>query len=192
MPLIPFPESSEMTSGTRQLLDEVPLGDLVRIMAVAGEICVPWLRLVNAVTVKGDLDDELRELATLRVGHHCGSQYELSQHTKMAQEIGMSDARIAAAFEELPSQHFTAAENLALRFVDEVFEEGKGSPETLEELRRSYRDSDVVELIVIVGLYRLIAGVTETLEILPAPVRPKSDKRAGLADFQEILARLPN
>lgn len=187
MPLIPYPDPASLSEINRRLMDALPPGNIIKMLVGAGAAFVPWIQMVNALSCKGSLGNEMRELAMLRTGHLCKTEYELYHHEIIARQIGMSEERINATAAALPSDLFTTAENAALRLIDEVVVTAKGSRAVLEEVRRHFDDRQVLELLLVAGLYRLIGTVTETLEIESGDIEPSPDKRAGLADFQSIL-----
>ena len=55
------------------------------------------MELTGAVLYRAKLDPVLRELVILRVGNLCGSSYEVGQHRKIAQAIGLAQAKIDGA-----------------------------------------------------------------------------------------------
>ena len=135
------------------------------MLAGSGASFVPFMSLINAYLNDGILDAELRELVILRVGHLCNSQYELHQHIRVSRVLGLTEARIAATRDPLPSAHFSDAENAALALADDLTANVKGRAELVEAARTYLGDAGTQELVIIIGVYLLVCRFLETFEI---------------------------
>lgn len=165
MARLPYPDLASLPETNRKLLETLPPLNIFRMLAGSGPSFVPFMSLINAYLNEGLLDVELRELVILRVGHLCGSAYELHQHLRVSRTLGLSESRIEAAAGTLPSPQFSEAENAALALADKLVAHVKAGKEIFEEARAHLGDSGVQELIIIVGVYLLVCRYLETLEI---------------------------
>lgn len=187
MALMSYPDPATLPELHRKLLGQLPPANILKMLAGAGDAFVPWLQMVKALS-SSTLGNEIRELAILRTGHLAQSEYELYHHRIIARQIGVSEERIRATTGPLPIKALTEGENAALQLIDEVVEKVKGSAATLQRARRYFTEQQVLELLLIAGLYRLISTLTETLEIEAGDIDPPAaGQQHGLGDFQDVL-----
>ncbi|HMM15105.1 MAG TPA: carboxymuconolactone decarboxylase family protein [Parvibaculum sp.] len=165
MARIPYPDPANLPEASRKLLETLPPLNIFRMIAGSGASFVPFISLINAYLNEGVLDAELRELVILRVGHLCGSAYELHQHIRVSRTIGMSEARIEAAGGRLPSAIFSEAENAALALADDLVAHVKADKALFDAARAHLGDTGIQELVIIVGVYILVCRYLETFEI---------------------------
>jgi 4-carboxymuconolactone decarboxylase len=125
----------------------------------------PFARMANALVMKTKLDPRLREIAILRTAKVSRSVYEWTQHVPMAKHVGVSDAQIAAMDNWQGASCFNDLERTILRFTDEVAANVKGSRETLEALKKHLDATEIVELILSIGFWGMVARVLETTEV---------------------------
>jgi len=96
MARIPYPDPETLAAVDREFLADLPQLNISRMLAGSPSMFRPLTRLFSAYLSDGLLTDTLREIAILRVGHLCNSDYEVINHNRVARLIGMSDERIAA------------------------------------------------------------------------------------------------
>lgn len=165
MARLPYPDPASLPEANRKLLETLPPLNIFKMLAGSGPSFVPFMSLINAYLNEGLLDAHLRELVILRVGHLCGSAYELHQHLRVSRTLGLSESRIEAAAGRLPSQEFSEAENAALALADDLVAHVKADKKIFADARAHLGDSGAQELIIIVGVYLLVCRYLETLEI---------------------------
>ncbi|MFZ2469157.1 MAG: carboxymuconolactone decarboxylase family protein [Parvibaculum sedimenti] len=165
MARLPYPDPKDLPEDARKLLETLPPLNIFRMIAGSGASFVPFMALINAYLNEGTLDDELRELLILRVGHLCGSAYELHHHVRVSRGLGLSEARIAATAGTLPSPHLSEAENAALAFADDLVAHVKADKALFDAARKHLGDTGIQELAIIVGVYLLVCRYLETFEI---------------------------
>ena len=122
-------------------------------------------RLGNSLMTRGKLDKKLRELAILRNGRVCGSLYEHTQHVPIAKSTGLTDEQVAAIDNWESATCFNELERLVLRFTDEVARNVKGTRATLEALKKHLGPGEIVELIMAIGFWGMVARILETTEV---------------------------
>src|SRR6185369_3531348 len=91
---MPYPDPKSVPAAVQALLDARPPRNVFRMMAHAPALMPGIMELTGAILYRAKLDPVLRELAILRVGNLCGSSYEVSQHQKISQAIGLAQAKI--------------------------------------------------------------------------------------------------
>lgn len=185
MARLPYPAPADLTPANRALLEGLPPLNIFKMLAGSGPSFAPFMALINAYLNEGLLNAELRELVILRVGHLCGSAYELHQHVRVSRVLGLSEPRIAATSGALPSAHFSDAENACLALADDLTTNVKGKPALVEAVRAHVGDAATQELIIIIGVYLLVCRFLETLEI---EIEDINIEGSGLDEIKRSMA----
>jgi alkylhydroperoxidase family enzyme len=185
MARLPYPDPATLPEASARLLKGLPNLNIFRMLAGSGPSFVPFMALINAYLNEGELDAELRELVILRVGHLCGSAYELHQHRRVSRMLGLSDARVAATAGDLPSPAFTEAENAALALTDNQVANVKADKGLFDAARRHLGDTGMQELVIIIGIYLLVCRYLETLEI---EIEDKEIEGSGLDEIRKSMS----
>jgi 4-carboxymuconolactone decarboxylase len=167
MALLPFVDESQASDKTREILGNTPRKlNVARMIANASDaVFQNFSRLGNSLMTRGKLDSKLREIAILRNARVCNSLYEYTQHVPIAKSTGVSDEQIAAIDHWEGAQCFTELERLVLRFTDEIARNVKGERSTLAALQKYLGPGELVELIMAVGFWGMVARVLETTEV---------------------------
>lgn len=184
MARLPYPDPKTLPEANAKLLETLPPLNIFRMIAGSGASFVPFMALINAYLNEGTLDAELRELVILRVGHLCGSAYELHQHVRVSRTLGLSEARIAATAGALPSPAFDDAENAALALADDLTAHVKADAKLFANARRHLGDTGVQELVIVIGVYLLVCRYLETLEI---ELEEKDIEGSGLDEIRKSV-----
>ena len=119
MPRIPYPDPDSLPPGDRAFLKSLPQLNISRMLAGSPSMFQPMTRLFSAYLNDGLLSETLREIIILRTGHLCDSEYEVSNHNRVARLIGMSEERINALQVGGNQTLFSAQEQMVLAFVDD-------------------------------------------------------------------------
>ena len=167
MARITYPDpSQEFTTLSVQL-------NLFRMLAHAGTTGKRVLSLGNALLTQLELPPKLRELAILQVAHESGTDYEWVQHVALALSAGVTQAHIEAIEQgSVPSSLFTGQEQQVLLFTKEVYWGRAISDEDFAGMTRALTSREIVELLLTVGYYTMLARFMNVLEI-------DSDEPAG-------------
>ena len=148
-----FPENTQQ-SNAFSILAHTP--------AVGGQA----LRLVLALLTKTELDPGLRELVILRVAQRCDGPYVWVQHADIGRSVGVNDAQIAALERgEAPADLFADRERTAFAFADEVLHSSHSTEDTFAMVRKLFSPREVVELLLLIGYFRMISGLMTTLGV---------------------------
>lgn len=167
MALLPFVDESKASDKTREILGNTPRKlNVARMIANASEaVFQNFSRLGNSLMTRGKLDKKLREIAILRNARDCGSLYEYTQHVPIAKAVGVSDEQLKGIDDWEKAACFSDVEKLVLRFTDEVARNVKGKKETLHALQQHLGTGEIVELIMAIGFWGMVARVLETTEV---------------------------
>nr|WP_210263077.1 carboxymuconolactone decarboxylase family protein [Bradyrhizobium brasilense] len=176
MPLI----DPETTSGEiRASFDRMPVKlNIFRMMAHAEANMIPAMRLANSILHKQKLSAVNRELLILQAAQLEGGAYEWRQHVPIALGVGVTQAQIDAVERgEYDDAALNAAERALLRFGREVVEKVRVGDAAFATVREHFSDQEIVETIVALGFYMMMARLTEATET-------DLDPAAGMAVFE--------
>jgi alkylhydroperoxidase family enzyme len=169
MARLPLVDPATASPAVREVLEALPapLG-IFRLMAHAESSFRPLLRLGTSILARQQLSPRLRELAILQAAKLTPGAYEWVQHVPIARAVGASDAQIAAVEKgEWDAECLAPAERVALRFGAETLEKARVSDALFEELRGHFSPREIVELVLTLGYYSMLARLTEVVELAP-------------------------
>jgi alkylhydroperoxidase family enzyme len=171
---LPYVDPDDAPEPVRDALGRVPPLNIFRMMANAESAFRPWLRWGASLLGELQLDPLLRELAILRVARLTPhAEYEWVQHVPLAKAAGATGEQVAALErDEIDAEGFSPDERLVLRFTTEVVRDAQASDETLEELGGVLSPREIVELLMVIGQYMMVARVMAT-------TRMEMDEPAG-------------
>ena len=164
MARLPYVDPATAPERVRETLAGVaaPL-KIFNMMAHAESNLRSLLRLGGTILSKQQLSGRRRELAILRIAKLSGARYEWVQHVPIGQAAGITDAQIAALDAgKTDAACFDARERLVLRFTDEVVRNVRASDDTFAQMRKEFSPREIVELILAIGYYMMIARLLET------------------------------
>ena len=182
MARLPYVDPSDAPEPVREVLERVPPLNIFRMMANADTAFRPWIRWGAVLLSDLSLDPALRELAILRVARLTPhAEYEWVQHVPIAKAVGVSDAQVQALERDEPGADcFSPDERLVLRFTTEVVRDARASGETFEAIARLLSPREVVELLMVIGQYMMVARVMASTEMeIDEPAGPGALSAAG-------------
>jgi len=122
--------------------------------------------LLLTLLFRGGLGVRQRELVIMRLGWATGSDYEWTQHWRIAQELGVPPEDLLAVRDWRASDRFDAADRAVLAATDETLATGAISPETWSACETEVGGPDVlVELVAAIGTWRLISSVARSIAV---------------------------
>ena len=175
MARLPYVDPETASPDVRDALGRAPDLNIFRMMANAETAFRPWLRFGAALLSDLELDPLLRELAILRVARLTPhADYEWVQHAGIARAVGATDEQVAALERgDAEADCFAGVEQLVLRFTTEVVHDARASDDTLASLSAELSPREIVELLMVIGQYMMVARVMATTHMeLDEPVDP--------------------
>lgn len=121
--------------------------------------------LLSTLLWKGKLDVRLRELAIMRIGWRTASVYEWTQHWRVARDIGIPEDELLAVRRWRASYLFGDVERAVLAATDETIDDGAISPSTWGACAAHLDEQELVELVVVIGNWRMVAALLQSLEV---------------------------
>ncbi len=116
---------------------------------------------------KGRLSRRQTELTILRVAEMSGCIYEQHHHAHLAKRAGFSDEEIERVAKGSADPNWNPRDRDLLIAVEQLFaNEALGELEW-DLLRRLLSDRQIIELVMLVGHYRMLATTIKVLDIQP-------------------------
>ncbi|WP_458757406.1 carboxymuconolactone decarboxylase family protein [Afipia sp. TerB] len=140
--------------------------NLYRMLPHATTVAPGFLKMGGAILRDSAIDPVLREIAILRVGFLSKATYETHQHKRVARNVGVSDAKIAALENDQPgSDAFSPLEKLVIRYTDDVVANVKASTALFDELLAQLNHRRMAELTLTIGFYMMVSRFLENFEV---------------------------
>lgn len=105
----------------------------------------------------GTLPARDRELAILRTGFNCGSDYEWGQHVRISLAMGIARETIDRIADGPDASGWSDGERALLSACDELHAESRISEPTWSALGEHYEEKQMIELPFLIGHYHLVA-----------------------------------
>jgi alkylhydroperoxidase family enzyme len=123
--------------------------------------------LLSTLLWHGRLDPCLRELAIMRIGWLTASDYEWTQHWRVALALGVSEQDVLGVRDWKAHTAFGRAERAVLAATDETVQGGAITDKTWAECERALgKDPEVlIELVSAIGTWRMIAFMLLSIDV---------------------------
>jgi alkylhydroperoxidase family enzyme len=159
MARIPYVEIDTAPTAVKETFEKLPAKlNIFKIMAHAETNFRPLIMLGTSILTQQQLPAKLRELAILRVARLSHAEYEWVQHVPIAKMTGASDEQVAALErDDATAACFDPVERIVLGATDEIVRDGGPSDTTFAELRSHFSNREIVELVLAVGFYMVMA-----------------------------------
>lgn len=173
MPRIPPLPESEWGDALRPILEARPpslsdrLGDnnIFSTFARHENLLRAWLPFAGFLLGGGVLPARERELLILRTGCNCRSAYEWGQHVRISEGLGIGRDEILRVADGPAAVGWSPADAVLLRAADELHEHAKVSDATWAQLAERYDERGLLEIVMLVGHYHLVAYALNSLEV---------------------------
>jgi 4-carboxymuconolactone decarboxylase len=184
MARLPYVDPQAASPGVREALDTLPPLNIFRMLAQADSAFIPYLGFAGVLLAQLELDAKLRELAILLVATRTGAQYEWLQHVGIARTLGIHDEQISAVERgDLQAACFDLEAQAVLCFASEALELPRVGDATFAALSDHFPPRQIVELLLVIGSYHMLALLMTTLDI-------DIDPAVGSAVLDEAQRRL--
>lgn len=122
--------------------------------------------LLTQLLFRADLDMRLRELIIMRIGWVTGSDYEWTQHWRVATGFGVPADDLLAVRDWEHADRFGDAERAVLAATDETIRDGVISAATWAACEAVLPSEDErLELVATIGCWRFVSSVLRSLEV---------------------------
>jgi len=166
IPLLPLDEAKAATSvaGIPEITADL---NVFRIWLHHPKLA-RWLSdLLMGLLWEGRLDARLRELVIMRLGWATRSDYEWTQHWRIAGGLGVDEADLLAVRDWEACDRFGPAERAVLAATDETLADGAVSAGTWQACVDHVSDDPQVllELTAAIGTWRMVSGILRSLDV---------------------------
>jgi alkylhydroperoxidase family enzyme len=122
--------------------------------------------LLMTLLWEGRLDARLRELVIMRLGWATGSDYEWTQHWRIARSLGVDDEDLLGVRDWRSHDAFGPAERAVLAATDETLADGAVTAGTWAACVAHVGDDEVLlELLGVIGAWRMVSAVLRSLDV---------------------------
>lgn len=122
--------------------------------------------------IAGKLSAHDRELLILRTGWLCKCEYEFGQHSLVAKANGFSDDDLRKVKDGPNAQGWDEWDRTLLKAADELHYDASVTDATWEHLSARYDEPQLIELVMLVGQYHLVAFCLNALRVQREPGVP--------------------
>ncbi len=166
----PSEEQARILSKTLLSPDSEPL-NLFRVLVKYPELMKRVNALGGMFMAHGSLPARDREIVILRVAWNSECDYEYAQHAPIGRRTGLTEDDLNDLGRPVADGEWTEADFGLLRLTDELMADHRVSDETWDIVSRSYDSNQMMELVMLVGYYQMLAGFLRSLGV---PVEPGS------------------
>lgn len=126
-----------------------------------------WLRFAATMMPGGRLQRAQTELVIVRVAARTGNAYELQAHLRLAREAGVGEEELAAVQALGGTQAWSGRDRLLLDVADEMLRDRDLGDDTWQRLRASFDEATIIEIVMLVAHYEMLATTLRTLRVHP-------------------------
>jgi alkylhydroperoxidase family enzyme len=171
-PRVPPRADAEIDADTRALLGATsdgvrsgPILNIFRTLAHHPKLLKRWLVFGGHVLCKSTLPARERELAILRIGWRCRSEYEWGQHAAIGRACGLSDDEVRRTTEAATAPGWSAFDAAIVRAVDELHDDAFLSDASWSALTAKWNTEQVIDFVFAVGQYNLVSMALNSLGV---------------------------
>ena len=124
-----------------------------------------WILFASTLMPYGELKRRETELIILSVAWNCRCQYEWAQHKQISQQVGLTEhdlLNVTIGSDGFPKD---SCEALLMLSCDEFHHQRMISEKTWQMLTRFYSDKDLLEILMVIGHYEMLAGILNSTGI---------------------------
>jgi 4-carboxymuconolactone decarboxylase len=152
----------------RERPDGRPALNIFNTLAHNRPLMKPFMSLGSHFLQEGELDARSREVVVLRVGWRSGAEYEFSQHRSIGRDAGLSDDEIERLC-AVDSREWSLADLSLIDVADELCRDNSVSESTWHEAASHFTDPQMLELVMLVGFYRMVCGMLNGVGVALEP-----------------------
>lgn len=139
------------------LFGRAQVPDIFSVFHINSRLFWAWLFFASRLMPRGKLPAGEREKIILRTGWNSRSRYEWGQHVDIALRVGVTDDEIVCVSRG-PVAFPVGRDQLLMQACDELCCERKVSDKTWQALSREYSDKLMIEIVILIGHYVMVAG----------------------------------
>lgn len=118
-----------------------------------------WLGFAARMMPYGEIDRRDTELVILRVGWNCRCRYEWGQHVDIGLRTALTEEDIVQVPLGAQAPNFEPRIKALMKACDEFHNDRMVSSSTWAELEQHYSTRKMLEVLMLIGHYEMLAGV---------------------------------
>jgi AhpD family alkylhydroperoxidase len=126
-----------------------------------------WLHFAGRLMPGGKLPRRETELVILRVATLRDCAYEFEHHVRLGARVGVAAADVERVRAGSTADGWHDHERLLMRVTEELLASKDLSDATWTELRAAYDERTVIEILLLIGHYDMLATTLMTLRLEP-------------------------
>lgn len=167
--VLPPREMSGLDSGTTQLIEsgrEATGGAtaVFRVLAYNPEALRDFMRFSGHLLNGSVWERRTLEIAILRTARRTACDYEWRHHDRIARDFGLTGAEIDEINEQATGQ-LSSTDLLVVQAVDDLTSDRRIGDETWRRLMECFTPRQLLDLLLLVGAYDLLAMIINTAGI---------------------------
>jgi 4-carboxymuconolactone decarboxylase len=163
-------DETNLTEAQRDMLASRGNLNIYRTLANHVDLYNRWSPLGQFILSGSSIQPRHREMAMLRMGWLCQSEYEWAQHARIAKGApGLKDDDIHAIAEGPGAAQWTQADRAVLKMADELRYDAMVSEATWGELLKTYSPRQIMELVFTAAQYQLVSMALNSLGVQLEP-----------------------
>jgi len=130
--------------------------------------------VVGGLLDRGSITVADRELVILRACGVCKAEYEWGVHVAaFAKKAGFSNAQINdTTAQQSDSTLWSDSQNLIIALVDQLHATSQVSDELWQALAKAFKEEQLIELIMLAGLYHAVSFMVNACKVQREPFAP--------------------
>ena len=176
----------EVYQNAENFFGHVP--NLVKALGNNKNMCTSITNFLIQSLGEGRVNWALKELIILKTLLAMGSHYGFGAHEKIAQELGVSAAKIGDLNNSLweKSPHFSEKEKLVFELIDQIgIDANDVKPALWEKLKKHYNNDQLIEINAVITTFIMIGRVGDALGVSDPILFSKSVAKSA-ADIQAM------
>jgi alkylhydroperoxidase family enzyme len=164
LPLLPVDESARR-GATLGVLDWLATANIFRGLLHSTAGAGAFYGVIDALMFHNTVSSRTRELVILRIGWRAASEYVFCNHVNFSRDLGMSDEEILGVRDPKQCRAYSETDHRVIDLADELYDSARVTPPTWSALESAFTLEELVELVLVAGFWRTIAGFLNTAEI---------------------------
>lgn len=162
---IPLPVDADLSPKIRQRLAQLPALNNLRMLANVPQCFLTITNLIDQLFHEGKIAPKLREYMYLRIAIKYGLYYEYRHNLLFSQQLGMTEAEIAALRSDGPVDQLGADGNLVCLAAEEITANFSPGDETLRALLDRFGREGACEIIMLVSWFNMLIRYVESTRV---------------------------
>lgn len=168
MARIPYFNSEDASDSIKEALKGRRQINIFKLIGQSDNAAAEVFNLGHKMSKGSSLDPVLREVVILRVAALTEAKYQAHEHHAVALRNGLSERKIEAVA-KFPlgdeRDELSQFEEQLIGFVDAVVGTSTAPDRLFDPMYEHFGDSQIVELVLIVGFYMMVGRVMNTFQI---------------------------